>query len=229
MSETTRPQRILVVEDDAGILFGLKHNLRYEGFEVFTAADGEEGLRLALEKRPDLVVLDVMLPGRNGYEVLKELRARSQVAVLMLSAKGTESDKVLGLDLGADDYVSKPFGLPELLARIKAVLRRRAGLAASEFHFGSVTVHLQAQSVERDGKPVELTPQEYRLLRYFLDREGKALSRESLLTGAWGDEYEGTARTVDNFVRNLRVKLEEDPEDPRHFLTVRGLGYRFVR
>ncbi len=228
-SPQTRPPRILIVEDDASILYGLKHNLKFEGYEVLTATDGDEGLKAALEKAPDLVILDVMLPGKNGFEVLRELRARSQLAVLMLSAKGAESDKVIGLDLGADDYVAKPFGLPELLARIKAVLRRRAGQASQEFHFGSVTVFFEEQRVERDGKSVDLTPQEYRLLRYFLDREGRALSRDALLSGAWGDGYEGTSRTVDNFVRNLRVKLEADPDEPRHFLTVRGFGYRFVR
>jgi DNA-binding response OmpR family regulator len=224
-----RPARILIVEDDPAILFGLKHNLRYEGYEVLTAADGPEGLKLALEKNPDLVILDVMLPGKNGFEVLKELRSRSRVAVVMLSAKGAESDKVLGLDLGADDYVAKPFGLPELLARLKAVLRRRAGETPRDVHFGDITVHLDAQVVERGGMPVELTPQEYRVLAFFLAREGKALSRDAILSGAWSTDYEGTARTVDNFLRSLRVKLEEDPDQPRHFLTVRGFGYRFVR
>ena len=226
----TGSQRILIVEDDPSILYGLKHNLSYEGFEVITAGDGEEGLKLALERSPDVVILDVMLPGRNGFEVLKELRAKSQTGVVMLSAKGAETDKVLGLDLGADDYVAKPFGLPELLARVKAVLRRRSGDAdRREVRFGDVTVHLESQTVERGGRRVELTPQEYRLLQFFLEREGKALSRDAILDGAWGHAYAGTTRTVDNFVRNLRVKLEEDPEEPRHFLTVRGFGYRFVR
>ncbi|WP_373044581.1 response regulator transcription factor [Vulgatibacter sp.] len=222
--------RILIVEDDPSILYGLKHNLSYEGFEVMTARDGEEGLKLALERSPDVVILDVMLPGRNGFEVLKELRAKSQMGVVMLSAKGAETDKVLGLDLGADDYVAKPFGLAELLARVKAVLRRRNGENEKrDIRFGDVTVHTEAQQVERGGELVDLTPQEYRLLLYFIEREGKALSRDSILDGAWGHGYVGTTRTVDNFVRNLRVKLEEDPEEPRHFVTVRGFGYRFVR
>ena len=231
MSSVPSSPKILIVEDDPSILYGLKHNLSYEGFEVMTARDGEEGLKLALERTPDVVILDVMLPGRNGFEVLKELRAKSQTGVVMLSAKGAEQDKVLGLDLGADDYVAKPFGLPELLARVKAVLRRRSGDNAEkrDIRFGGVTVRTDAQVVERDGSHVELTPQEYRLLLYFIEREGRALSRDSILDGAWGQGYVGTTRTVDNFVRNLRVKLEEDPEEPRHFLTVRGLGYRFVR
>jgi two-component system alkaline phosphatase synthesis response regulator PhoP len=222
-------RRVLVIEDDASILYGLKLNLRYEGFEVLTAEDGEEGLRRALEDRPDVVVLDVMLPRKNGFEVLRELRARSRVAVVMLSAKGSEQDKVLGLDLGADDYVAKPFGLPELIARIKAVLRRRGETPVREQHFGDVTVFPDSLRVERGGVEVVLTPQEFRLLSFFLEREGRALSRDVLLSGAWGDDYEGTARTVDNFLRNLRVKLEEDPDQPRHFVTVRGLGYRFQR
>lgn len=221
--------KVLIVEDDPSILYGLKHNLGYEGFEVITARDGEEGLKIALEKTPDVVILDVMLPGKNGFEVLRELRERSQVAVVMLSAKGAETDKVLGLDLGADDYVAKPFGLAELLARIKAVLRRRSGEATREIRFGTVAVHPESQTVTRGGKPVELTPQEFRLLQFFLEREGKTFSRDAILDGAWGHDYQGTARTVDNFVRGLRVKLEEDPEAPRHFLTVRGFGYRFVR
>ena len=222
--------KILVVEDDPSIRYGLKHNLSYEGFDVLTASDGEEGLKLALSSSPDLLILDVMLPGRNGFEVLKELRARGvKAGVLMLSAKGAETDKVLGLDLGADDYVAKPFGLAELLARIKAVMRRRKGDGGRELRFGDVTVEADSQRVEKSGQPVELTPQEFRLLQFFLEREGKALSRDTILDGAWGRGYHGTSRTVDNFVRALRVKLEEDPEEPRHFLTVRGFGYRFVR
>ena len=222
--------KLLIVEDDPSILHGLRHNLSYEGYEVMTARDGEEGLRLALEHAPDVVILDVMLPGMNGFEVLKELRARSNVGVVMLSAKGAEHDKVLGLDLGADDYVAKPFGLKELFARIKAVLRRRSGEQnAREIRFGDITIFTDSQSVERDGKPVELTPQEYRLLSYLVAREGSALSRNTILDGAWGVGYEGTTRTVDNFVRSLRVKLEADPEAPRHILTVRGFGYRFQR
>jgi DNA-binding response OmpR family regulator len=146
----------------------------------------------------------------------------------MLSAKGAETDKVLGLDLGADDYVAKPFGVPELLARIKALLRR-SGESGRELRFGEVVFHLDSQTVERGGEPVDLTPQEIRVLAFFLEREGRTLSRDAILDGAWGHGYSGTARTVDNFVRSLRVKLESDPEDPRHFVTVRGFGYRFNR
>ena len=192
---------ILIIEDDRAIALGLRLNLRKDGHEVRIAQDGEVGLRMALEPDVDLIVLDVMLPLRNGFEVLKEARRQgSHASVLMLTAKGMESDKILGLKLGADDYLSKPFGLGELLARVEALLRRRPPAA---------------------DKP--------KVLRLFLTSNGRALSRDDILARCWGAEYEGTPRTVDNFVRSLRVKLEVNAEEPRHFLTVRGHGYRFER
>jgi len=224
--------RILVIEDDRAIALGLRLNLRKDGHEVRIAADGDSGLALALQPDVDLVVLDVMLPGRNGFELLKELRGRgSNAAVLMLTAKGLESDTILGLKLGADDYLAKPFGLGELLARVEALLRRRPPVPDNEavFRFGEIEVDLDRQVVRRKGQPLEVSPQEFKVLRLFLQSGGRALSREDLLARCWGAEYEGTPRTVDNFVRSLRVKLEEDPENPRHFLTVRGHGYRFER
>jgi len=229
MSE--KAQRILVVEDDLAILTGLSMNLKFEGYEVLQAQDGRTGLAKALDETPDLVVLDLMLPELNGYEVLKELRRRGRdTPVVVLSAKGQEPDKILGLNLGADDYVVKPFGLQELLARIKAVLRRRHPSAGTPpVTFGDVEVDMVARTVARAGKPVELTAQEFKLLAHFLAQPGRTFTREELLSGAWGYDYEGSARTVDNFVRQLRLKFEPDPEEPRHFLTVRGLGYRFDR
>lgn len=231
MTEKTR--RILVVEDDLSILAGLSMNLRFEGYEVLQAQDGRTGLARALDDAPDLMVLDLMLPELNGYEVLKELRQRGRdTPVVVLSAKGMETDKILGLNLGADDYVVKPFGLQELLARIKAVLRRRypaAGAAAPPVTFGDVSVDMAARTVSRNGAPVELTAQEFKLLAHFLAHPGRTFTRDELLSGAWGYHYEGSARTVDNFMRQLRLKFEPDPEAPRHFLTVRGLGYRFER
>ena len=224
--------RILIVEDDRAIALGLRLNLRKDGHEVQIAADGETGLRMALEPDLDLVVLDVMLPMRNGYELLKELRRRgSKVSVLMLTAKGLEGDKILGLKLGADDYLAKPFGLGELLARVEALLRRRppAEQENKVVRFGSVEVDLDRQTVQRDGSLVDVSPQEFKVLRLFLSSAGRALSREDILARCWGAEYEGTPRTVDNFVRSLRVKLEANAEEPRHFLTVRGHGYRFER
>lgn len=223
-----QPLKILVVEDDLAILTGLSMNLRYEGYEVLQAQDGRQGLARALDDGPDLIVLDVMLPELNGFDVLKELRKRGKdVPVVMLSAKGAEMDKIAGLDLGADDYVAKPFGLQELLARIKAVLRRRLRPEGETLRFGDVVLDLSAKSVSRAGHPVELTAQEIRLLAYFVTHPGRTFSRDELLSGAWGYGYEGTARTVDNFVRQLRLKLEPDPDHPRYFVTVRGLGYRF--
>lgn len=223
MAET----RILVVEDDLSILTGLSMNLRFEGYRVLQAQDGPEGLALALDQSPDLVLLDVMLPRMNGFELLKELRRRgSEVPVVMLTAKGMEQDKIIGLTLGADDYVAKPFGLRELLARIKAVLRRRVR-EGGVVEFGEVKVDLQAKTVSRAEAPVELTAQELKLLAYLVTHPGRTFSREELLQGAWGYAYQGTARTVDNFVGRLRQKLEPAPQAPRHFLTARGLGYRF--
>ena len=224
--------RILIVEDDRAIALGLRLNLRKEGHEVQMAPDGESGLRLAQEPGVDLIVLDVMLPGRNGYDILKDLRGQGiNSAVLMLTAKNLESDKILGLKLGADDYLAKPFGLGELLARVEALLRRRPPPPEKRerVRFGDVEVDLDAQTVQRNGAPVEVSPQEFKVLRLFLHSAGRALSREDILARCWGAEYEGTPRTVDNFVRSLRVKLEENAEEPRHFLTVRGHGYRFER
>lgn len=227
-----KPIRILVVEDDLAILTGLSMNLKFEGYEVLQAQDGRKGLARALDETPDLMVLDLMLPELNGYEVVKELRQRGRdTPIVVLSAKGSEPDKILGLNLGADDYVVKPFGLQELLARIKAVLRRRypTSGAPPPVGFGDVRVDLTAKAVSRADKPVELTAQEFKLLAHFLAHPGRTFSREELLSAAWGYDYEGSARTVDNFMRQLRLKLEPDPEEPRHFLTVRGLGYRFDR
>jgi two-component system, OmpR family, alkaline phosphatase synthesis response regulator PhoP len=222
--------RVLVVEDDLSILTGVSMNLRFEGFEVLQAQDGARGLEMAVTDAPDLIVLDVMMPKLNGYEVLKELRSRGvRTPVLVLSAKGMERDKVLGLDLGADDYVVKPFGVAELMARVKAVLRRRWGDDGQLVRFGEVAVNLAGRTVVRGDRPVELTAQEFKLLAHLVSNPGRTFSREELLSGAWGIDYEGTPRTVDTFVRQLRQKLEPDPEEPRYILTARGLGYRFER
>ena len=224
------PHRILVVEDDLSILTGLSMNLKFDGYDVLQAQDGRTGLERALDDRPDLIVLDVMLPHLNGYEVIKQLRERgNRVPVVVLSAKGTESDKILGLDLGADDYVVKPFGLQELLARIKAVLRRRYG-SAPVVQFGdSVVVDLDARKITRGGKTVDLTAQELRILEHLVAHPGRTFTRQELISGAWGFDYQGTERTVDNFMRQLRQKFEINPDKPEHFLTVRGLGYRFEK
>lgn len=222
--------RVLVVEDDLSILTGVSMNLRYEGYEVLQAQDGARGLEMAVREAPDLIVLDVMMPRLNGYELLRQLRSRGvRTPVLVLSAKGMERDKVLGLDLGADDYVVKPFGVAELMARVKAVLRRRWGEDGQVVRFGDVAVNLTTKQVTRGEAPVELTAQELKLLAHLVSNPGRTFSREELLSGAWGIDYEGTPCTVDTFVRQLRQKLEPDPETPRHILTARGLGYRFER
>jgi two-component system, OmpR family, alkaline phosphatase synthesis response regulator PhoP len=227
---TEESSRILVVEDDLSILTGVSMNLRFEGYEVLQAQDGVQGLELAVQASPDLVILDIMLPKMNGYDVLRELRRRGQrVPVLLLSAKGMERDKVLGLDQGADDYVVKPFGVSELLARVNALLRRRYGEEGTVIRFGDTTVELDGKRVLRAGKPVEMTGQEFRLLVHLLSAPGRIFTREELLSGAWGLDYEGTPRTVDTFMRQLRSKLEPDPDHPRYFVTARGLGYRFER
>lgn len=223
--------RILIVEDDAAIREGLELNLSLEGHQCCTAADGEQAIA-SLERLPvDLVLLDVMLPGRNGFEVLRTIRAtRPELPVLLLTARADEADKILGLELGADDYIVKPFGLGELRARIRAALRR-AGLQAHAGHpvraFGDVEVDRDGHRVRRHGEDVAMTAREFSLLLHFLDNPERVLSREALLRRVWGLEH-ATLRTVDNFVMRLRQKLEPDPDAPRHLVTVRGVGYRFA-
>ena len=215
---------IVIVEDDPSILRGLQMNLELEGYSVRVATNGRTGLEMVRAGPIDLLVLDIMLPEMNGYEVCRRIRDEgNEVPIIVLSAKATEVDKVMGLDLGADDYVVKPFALGELIARIKARLRRREPV--SQIRFGDVAVDFQAATVERAGKPIEMTARELQLLHFMVDREGQVLTREVILEHVWGQNYFGTDRTVDNFITRLRQKL--DDEEPRHFLTVRGLGYRF--
>jgi DNA-binding response OmpR family regulator len=220
-------ETILVIEDDPSIRKGLELNLAVEGYQLLTAADGSEGLKLWRERRPDLVLLDIALPRIGGFSVLRALRkVDRETPVLILSAAGQEASKVEGLSLGADDYITKPFGLAELLARVHAALRR-AGRGGEKRTFGRVEVDLKARRVTVSGAMVELTTREFDLLRHFLLHPEMALSREQLMQAVWGIDYYGTARTVDNFIVRLREKLEADPSDPRLFETVRGIGYRF--
>ncbi len=217
--------RILVVEDDPSILRGIELNLQLEGFETLTATDGQEALNIA-DDGVDLVVLDLMLPHVHGYQVCQHLRARgNDVPIILLSARSAESDIVMGLDLGADDYVTKPFRIAELLARVKAHLRRRG--PTSTVLFGDVEVDLEKRLVRRGGEIVELSPKEYDVLAYLLTNEGRAVTRDAILEAVWGQHYIGTDRTVDNFITRLRQKLDTSGS-PRHLLTVRGVGYRFV-
>ena len=221
---------ILVVEDDESIAMGLEMNLSSEGFKVTLAYDGEAGLALAREKPFDLLILDVMLPRRNGFEVLRALRAEHiQVAVLMLSARGAEMDKVMGLELGAEDYVTKPFGLAELLARVKAILRRNKRATEKLFAIGDIEVNTGTREVRRsDGTLVDLTATEFDILFALAQMNGKVLTREEIQARVWGPTHHGTPRTIDNFVLQLRTKLEDDPANPRHLVTVRGVGYRIT-
>lgn len=223
---------VLVVEDDPGLRLGLTKTLRAAGFRVEVARDGAEGLERALALRPDLVLLDVMMPRLNGYEVLEELRrADPEMLVLMLTAKGEEHDKVRGLRAGADDYVVKPFGVDELVARVNAALRRKRlrDPASAVLELGRVRVDFRSHRVERDGQPVETTALELKLLRYLIEHEDTLLPRQRILDSVWGADYFGTDRTVDNFINRLRALLEDDPKAPRFITTVRGAGYRFSR
>lgn len=232
MKRALAEETILVVEDDKILRFSLTLALKAEGYRVLVAEDGEQGLQMAERDRPDLILLDVMMPYKNGFEVLRLLRARdAQVPVLLVTAKGEEEDRVRGLKLGADDYVVKPFGIAELLARVHTALRRVRVHRPTEARvaFANVRVDFEGHEVKRGDELVPMTTLELKLLRHFLERDGRVLSRQGILDAVWGSDYFGTERTVDNFVTRLRQKLEPDANAPRHFKTVRGAGYRFDR
>ena len=219
--------RVLIVEDNSDLAFGLRNNLEIEGYGVDVAADGVEGLALARARRPDLVVLDLMLPGLDGYRVLKQMRDEGLIMpVLILTARGEEADKVRGFRLGADDYVTKPFGVLELLARIEALLRRSAPSRPVPSRFGDVEVLFDRRVVLRGGRDVALTPMEFDLLAALLKRRGALATRLDLLGEVWGHSSAVLTRTVDTHIAELRRKLEADPASPRHILTVRKAGYR---
>ena len=223
--------RILVIEDEPQMLLGLRDNLEIEGYEVATASDGDEGLAKAASFEPDLVILDLMLPRKNGFDVCRELRARSNATpVVMLTARNQETDKVLGFELGADDYVTKPFSIVELLARIRAVLRRsgsRPGMADT-CHVGELDIDFRLHQARRGTERVEFTAREFELLRYFVAHVGQIVTREQILNEVWGYEDFPTTRTIDNFVAKLRQKIETSPHEPEHILTIHGSGYKFV-
>jgi two-component system alkaline phosphatase synthesis response regulator PhoP len=221
--------RILVVEDEPAIALGLEDDLRMEGYEVVVATDGDTGSRRGQDGSFDLIILDVMLPRKDGFEVCREVRrAGVKAPILMLTAKAREAEKVMGLELGADDYVTKPFGTRELRARIKALLRRATGETETEsFTFGDVDVDFGRGEVRRDGKAVDLTPIEFKLLGLFIRSRGRVLSRDQLIDGVWGKDAFTSARIVDNHIANLRKKIGDDPAEPRYLRNVRGLGYRF--
>jgi DNA-binding response OmpR family regulator len=219
---------VLIVEDDPAMLRGLKDNFEFEGYKVLTATDGDAGLKAALGGRPDLIVLDLMLPKINGYEVCRFLREEKfDMPILMLTAKGQESDVVLGLKLGADDYVTKPFSIKELLARAEALLRRRKGAEAEVYEFGGCRLDCEARTFTKAGVEVELSPKEFELLRFFASRAGQALSRDLIMNSVWGYDAAVTPRSIDRFVNALRNKIEADAANPRHIRTVREFGYKF--
>ena len=222
---------ILIIEDDISILRGLKDNLTFEGYSVLYSADGQEGLQIALEKHVDLLLLDIMLPGMNGYEICRRLKKeKPELPIIMITARGSEMDKVGGLDMGADDYLTKPFSIPELLARIRAVLRRSIADQndIEKYSFAEITLDfVKFQAFVKD-EEIKLTSREFALMKYFIQHEGEVIHRHDLLDKVWGYDVTPTTRTVDNYILDLRKKLEEDPAKPKHILSVRGVGYKFV-
>jgi DNA-binding response OmpR family regulator len=227
-----RPARILVVEDEPALMETIAYNLRREGYEVLSERDGISGLRAAQKQLPDLVILDLMLPGMDGLDVCRQLRRTSSVPILILTARNDEVDKVVGLEMGADDYVTKPFSMRELVARVKAMLRRKAATPAQAvavpppLQYGSFTLDESRHEIRKRGLPLTLTPLEYALLEFLIRNHGATFSREALLERVWGYDYAGDSRTVDVHVRSLREKIEDAPGAPRQLLTVRGVGYR---
>jgi DNA-binding response OmpR family regulator len=230
-ASVSKRTRILIVEDEPAMVAGLRDNFEYDGYEVISAEDGVAGLERALKDDPDLVVLDVMMPKMSGLDLCKQLKAkRPSVPIIMLTARGQEIDKVVGLELGADDYITKPFSVRELMARVKAVLRRVSLQAATSdpYRFSDIEVNIRANEVRRAGKAVELSAKEFALLAYFISHSAETLSRDQLLDAVWGYENYPNTRTVDTHIVHLRQKLEPVPEEPRFILTVHGSGYKFV-
>ena len=223
--------KILIVEDEPNMVAGLRDNFEFEGHQVITAGDGVAGLERAIAESPDLVILDVMMPRMSGLDVCRQLKSkRPSIPIIMLTARGQEGDKVVGLELGADDYVTKPFSIRELLARVKAVLRRArvAPKTDEKYSFGEVEVNLRSCQVSRKGQALDFSSKEFELLKYFLIHPGETLTRDRLLEDVWGYDRFPTTRTVDAHIVRLRQKVEPKPEEPRFILTVHGTGYKFV-
>jgi DNA-binding response OmpR family regulator len=221
-------ETVLIIEDDPAMLRGLQDNFELRGYRTETAAEGRQGLEAALSGSPDLILLDIMLPGMNGYEICRRIReAGREMPIIMLTAKGQEEDIVRGLRLGADDYVTKPFSIQELAARVEAFLRRYRPQDREIHRFGECELDTGSARLVRDGEEVALTPKEYRLLGYFLDRPGRALTRDDIMDSVWGSDILVTSRSVDRCIATLRAKIETDPHRPRHIRTIRDIGYRF--
>jgi DNA-binding response OmpR family regulator len=223
--------KILIVEDEPDMVLGLKDNFEFEGYEVLTASDGQTGLERARTQKPDLLVLDIMLPKLSGLEVCKTLRGEGfEAPIVMLTARGQEIDKVVGLELGADDYVTKPFSIRELLARVRAILRRSEGKKKrlSRYQFSDVELDFEAYRAKKGGEALELSPREFELLRYLIERKGETVSRDRLLEDVWGYESYPSTRTVDTHIAKLRAKIGDSGSEPRWILTIHGVGYKFV-
>jgi DNA-binding response OmpR family regulator len=226
-------KRILVIEDDRAILRGLQVNLEYESYGVLTAFDGEAGYSKIREYKPDLIILDLMLPKMNGYELCRKIRAEGiTTPVLMLTARGEEIDRIMGLDLGADDYVTKPFSMPELMARIRAILRRvqqaRTGDLPVDLSMGEISINFKRFEARKGDKILNMSRKEFGVLQLLAARAGEVVSRNELLDEVWGYDHYPTTRTVDNHIASLRTKLEDDPSHPRYLITVHGIGYKLV-
>jgi DNA-binding response OmpR family regulator len=221
---------VAVIEDEDLIRKSLVMNLELEGFKVITAPDGEQGVQLINEQKPDLIIMDVMMPRKDGLQACRELRISGvSTPLILLTARSSEVDKVLGLDLGADDYLAKPFGMLELIARVKALLRRIQRTAnVDQVEFSNVVIDFKAYKAHRNDDPIDLSAREYRLLRYLISKKGSVVTRDELLDEVWGYNSYPTTRTVDNHIARLRQKIENDVDEPRHILTVHGVGYKFV-
>jgi DNA-binding response OmpR family regulator len=222
---------ILVIEDDISILRGLMDTLEFEGYSVITEIDGQKGLKLALEKEIDMLLLDIMLPGINGHEICRKVKTKkNDLPIIMITAKGSEIDKVTGLDVGADDYVTKPFSIPELLARIRALFRRIDDEIKTEscYSFGNVSMDFIKYETHVDNKNVQLSSKEYSIMKYFINHPNEVINRFDLLQKVWGFNIIPTTRTVDNYILSLRKKLEKTPSKPEHLISIRGVGYKFL-
>jgi DNA-binding response OmpR family regulator len=226
------PKKILIIEDDPGILLSLKDEFESEGYTVYSAEDGEKGLEIAKKQKPGLIILDIMLPVLDGYEVCKRLRMEGDTTpIIMLTVKDKEIDRVLGLELGADDYVIKPFSLREIMARVKAVLRRTDERAKdlATYSFAQIELDFKKYEAKKKGKKLELTPLEFQMLKLFIQRKEQVVSRDDFLDKIWGEDNTYVSfRTVDSHIANIRKKIEDDPSNPKHIISIRGVGYKFT-
>jgi DNA-binding response OmpR family regulator len=229
--KAARMSRILIVEDEPDMVLGLKDNFEFEGYDVVTASDGAAGLERARSEKPDLLILDIMLPKLSGLEVCKTLRAEGfRAPIIMLTARGQEIDKVVGLELGADDYVTKPFSIRELLARVRAILRRTEGgkKRLSRYRFADIELDFETYRATRGSERLEMSPREFELLRYLIERKGDTVTRDQLLEDVWGYDSYPSTRTVDTHIAKLRAKIGDSGSEPRFIMTIHGVGYKFV-